>query len=799
MSFLPTASLLARCLGLLLMLGVYGSSSTLAQSPTPGRDAFDGIRIELDQIEATLSRPLQSRDLVELRRRIEPLREQANTLLGEVEPRLADAKERLTQLGPKPADDAPPETGEIKEQREALTKSVAEFDAHVRQIKVTQIRVEQISDRITEQRRALVTAQLLVRSNSVFDPRFWYDLNNAIPRVSRGIRNLIQDWGSHLSDIGFASLVAAGSIALLALGFMLVAYRFLRKHGLYRTPADIPASELAKVLAAFRTAAERSLIAPLVLAAAMAIIGSFDLRPARAIPLEIALISAVVLVSVTRGIMQAVLAPGAPAYRLVNFSDPTAEAVFHATRAMAWIAGVGLVLLALTDIIIAPVAVTVLLNALIALGLVIVALRFLRQTTQNTPSVTEDEPIDVVTQAFGWIRPTLWLVLAGVIAALVAGYVTLGSFIATRIGTAIVISALTVLFLRLLDALIAETFSVASTRARRLAASVGISPRPWELVGTLLAGLIRVGILLIAALIVFGPWRLGGVDSGLDDMVLGMRLGDLRNTAVAILGAGIILAAGFFLVRAVLRWIREQVLPLSGMDSGLQNSVSTILGYAGVALVIGLGLRQLGLDLSNLAIVAGALSVGIGFGLQSIVSNFVSGLILLAERPIRVGDSIVVRGEEGYVRKISVRSTEIETFERATVIVPNSDLISGVVKNWTHTNSQGRVIVPVRVAYDSDADFVRNELIAAALEQPHIIRTPPPRVFLIRFGDTGLEFELRCIVDDVDKGLSTKSDLHLAILRRFRDAGIIIAPPEQRVQTPPTPALPAPGAELKST
>jgi potassium-dependent mechanosensitive channel len=227
----------------------------------------------------------------------------------------------------------------------------------------------------------------------------------------------------------------------------------------------------------------------------------------------------------------------------------------------------------------------------------------------------------------------------------------------------------------------------------------------------------------------------------------------------------------------VLRWIRDKVLPLSGMDAGLQNSVSTILGYAGFALVIGITLRQLGLDLSNIAIVAGALSVGIGFGLQSIVSNFVSGLILLAERPIRVGDSIVVKGEEGYVRKISVRSTEIETFERATVIVPNAEMITGVVKNWTHSNTLSRITVPVRVSYDSDPEVVRDQLVEVACENRFIMQQPPPRVFLMRFSDTGLDFELRCVVSNVEYSLTVRSDLQLAILNRFRERGIMIAPP----------------------
>ncbi len=171
------------------------------------------------------------------------------------------------------------------------------------------------------------------------------------------------------------------------------------------------------------------------------------------------------------------------------------------------------------------------------------------------------------------------------------------------------------------------------------------------------------------------------------------------------------------------------------------------------------------------------------------MSNFVSGLILLAERPIRVGDSIVVKGEEGWVRRIRVRATEIETFDRASVIIPNSELITGVVKNWTHANTMGRIVVKVGVAYDSDPEQVRDILIAIANEHPQVLKTPPPRAFLVAFGDSALNFELRCVVANVENGLAVKSDLHLAILKRFREAGIEIPYPQREIRLSPGEAM----------
>jgi len=181
-----------------------------------------------------------------------------------------------------------------------------------------------------------------------------------------------------------------------------------------------------------------------------------------------------------------------------------------------------------------------------------------------------------------------------------------------------------------------------------------------------------------------------------------------------------------------------------------------------------------GFNLQNVAIIAGALSVGVGFGLQSIVNNFVSGLILLAERPIKAGDWIVVGADQGYVKRINVRSTEIETFDRSTVIVPNSDLISGVVKNWMHNDNSGRVIVDVRVPFQSDPDQVHDLLLEVAQSHPNVLAYPEAKVYLSNFGESALEFQLFCYLGNVDYMLSAKSELRFAVFRTLRENGIEI-------------------------
>ncbi len=243
----------------------------------------------------------------------------------------------------------------------------------------------------------------------------------------------------------------------------------------------------------------------------------------------------------------------------------------------------------------------------------------------------------------------------------------------------------------------------------------------------------------------------------------------------------------FSILVTLVSWMRNEVLPgwikKSRIERGAQEAIVTLSGYLGIIIAAIIGLSLAGFSFTNLAIIAGALSVGIGFGLQNIVNNFISGIILLFERPIRTGDWVVVGNTEGYVRKISIRSTQIETFDRADVIVPNSELISNQVTNWMLRDPWGRVIVPVGVAYGADVEKVRELLLQAAREHPLVIvdglRVPPPRVLFRGFGDSSLNFELRCFIRAIDQRLATQSDLNFAIEKLLREANIQIPFPQR--------------------
>lgn len=261
-----------------------------------------------------------------------------------------------------------------------------------------------------------------------------------------------------------------------------------------------------------------------------------------------------------------------------------------------------------------------------------------------------------------------------------------------------------------------------------------------------------------------------------------VRFGDEALTvlvvAKVVFWISVVLSANILIRRFVLR----RLLARTHFDPGLQFAITKMFGYAFVTLGFYVALVVNGVDLSSLAVVAGALGIGVGFGLQNIVANFVSGLVLLAERPVAVGDRIEVAGVAGNVTKISLRSTVVVTNDNIAIIVPNLELTSHPVTNWSHGDPRVRVRLPVGVAYGTDVEKLRTALLEVAAADPQVLKAPAPAVFFDSFGESSLNFELAVWTEAMSRAPRRfRSDLNFAIERKLREAGIEIPFPQRVV------------------
>ena len=422
------------------------------------------------------------------------------------------------------------------------------------------------------------------------------------------------------------------------------------------------------------------------------------------------------------------LAPHQPQWRLVPVDDATASHILFFVKALLGVYILDTVLVEFGRAIYVPLVMTVaqgfITNVATAVLLLLLLLRPFVPQTGPLRAVNHLDRVDAnAARRLAPLPiklPLLALALAIIVISAI-GYVALGRYIAQQIvltGTVLAAAGLLSLGIR---AVTRRRDDVISPLGSVLEGRFGIERTRQGQIVKLAEIAATIALVLLALPLLMLQWGFAGADirDWAKSLFFGFEVGQFRISLMRILFGIVLFIALLFLTRIIQHWLRERVMAQGRMDPGVANSVDLAVGYAGISIAALVSVSYAGFDVTNLAIVAGALSVGIGFGLQSIANNFVSGLILLAERPIKVGDWIVVGDQQGNVRRISVRSTEIETFDRASLIVPNSELISGRVLNWTHRNMLGRVVLKITTDINTRPKTVIAILDKVAREQPH--------------------------------------------------------------------------------
>jgi small-conductance mechanosensitive channel len=756
----------------------------------PGRaqeDAFgvvDAARAELDRMKATLDDPrADDRDLAQLRDRIDPLTVKIEAALAQIAPQLEAADQRLAQIGAKPAADAPPESADVSRERDAQTATRQKLDDTIKRGRLIEVEARQTGDEITQRRRGLLAQKLFERSRSVIDPTLWRDVVAEAPHDLVSIAALGSNWAAVVqrnADPSAIAIVLASLVAAVILLFP--ARRALATLGERIVAKQAPKSRLRRsATALFRVFA--ATVAPLL--AALCVF--WGLKSAGWMPLNlerifVGLVWASGFLGFAHGMMRALLAPGRPSWRLANFSDAAIAEIKNQPFWCMLIFVLGRLVDRFNETIVAGLSASIATTGLFAvLNAIAFAIALRRFRAARRVEAAEQADGEAVSRP--WLniaRGLAAIAVAVVLIAAATGYVALAQFLANQVIWISSVISLAYLLLIVVDDLVTAAFSSGTGVGRSLSEGMGARPESLEQIGVVLSGLIRVILIAIAASFVLAPWGVESTDvfGWLRYGVTGVQLGGITISVAGVLGAIALVVAGVALTRGVQRWLDRDLLPKTRMDVGLKASISTGVGYIGGVGVIVISLAYLGFSLDRLAIVAGALSVGIGFGLQAIISNFVSGIILLAERPIKAGDWIVIGSDQGNVRRISVRSTEIELFDRSTLIVPNSDFVTKSVKNVTHGAPTGRVQIDLAVSAAIDPAQVKRVAMEVAKSHPAVLGFPEPQLLFNTLGAATNNFSLFCNVQSPRQVGSVKSDLNFALVKAFAEAKMPLGGPD---------------------
>ncbi len=711
---------------------------------------------------------------------LEVERSAARALLAAQRQRVDQLRRQLDALGPPPAE-GQIEVASIAELRAELAERIAAEEGAAGAIQLAETRLGQGIETLTVAARDRMRSRLLTRGATPLDPVTWWVASQDAARAALAIS---REATARLSDPAMRAAAAdrapeAALAVLFALGLLSVAHR---RAGDWTRRATAAEGLSRGALIALGVAATLArLLGPL---AGLALLGwavrAGDLLGPAGEALVGGLGLGLLWVVATHAVTAAFYAPEAPALRLSSLDDKGARRARGAAMALAWVLAADIALDGALEVLALDDRSFVAVNFLLVLAGAAAFWRlkrtYERDAAREEPEAgeaqpalpgadPEDDPRSLQRQ-IGWmLRRAAGLTALAAPALSLAGYYAASrELLFPAAQSALVLGAAA-----LLQALVREAVGAALGPGRT---------------ARLLPILSGAALFLLCLPLIAVIW--GAQWGDLADVgrlaVEGFSVGGSTFRPLDALFFAAVFAIGYGLTRLLQRVLRVSILPQMGVTEGSQSALVSGIGYVGVFIASLVAISATGLDLSNLAIVAGALSVGVGFGLQTIVNNFVSGIILLVERPIKVGDWIEANGIHGTVRKVNVRSTMIETFDRSTYIVPNSQLVAQPVTNFTHSNLMGRLIVAVRVTRDVDPRQVERILMEIGQRHPMVLRRPAPLVLFFDFGPGGtFDFELRVILRDVNLRLDVGSEIRFAIAERFREAGIAFAHPQQDV------------------
>jgi len=730
--------------------------------------------------------------------RLQELVQNIRPIRSRIESRVLDIQTAIRALGPIPdAEQTVPEPDPIAAERTRLNEFLRQERSSLALADLALARARTLENQIGAERRNRLLSHLSDQGPLPFELSTIRGAPTVVADYLATVVDIYQRWWRGLTNrTDSTQFLFFGGLVILA-GFaaaLWIRRELLRRFGHY--DCDEPPPYSRRLIGAVADGAAKGILPAAILIVIIirsetesaTIFGEFGAL------IGLAAGNLMVFILVT-ALLDAVLSPNDPNWRLTDLPPERGHRIMRLVTPLALLFCIDEFVIRSAEAVpsIAAIVTPAFLSAwTFAFNLAqgVFALALLRpslwRATEGDPDLGEAEPDDEEEQETRRRRRrpfwhTVHLVLVattfvGTIAP-AAGFTNLGNYLMNNIlGTAVVIA-----ILYILRGLFREGIGMA-TGSVLVKDRLGVSHSSRSRYKIAARFLLDFLILAAGISIVAPNWGVSQTDlfRFIGTAATELEIGSVTISLTDIVLAIVVFIVSLGLIQALKRSLSERILPETEIEESVRHSITAGTGYIGFVLAAALAIAVAGVDLTNVALIAGALSVGIGFGLQNIVNNFVSGMILLIERPIKVGDWVVVGTNEGFVKQINMRATEIETWQRASVIVPNADLLSQALTNWTHKDKIGRVDVQMGVALDSDIPKVCEIMIEVGKAHPKCRRHPEPHALVMSVGESRINLELRIFTSDVIWVMWIASDLRKEVLRRFKEEGIVI-PYEQRV------------------
>lgn len=796
---------LVHAIVLALLLGSLTTSPAKAQGRTPAPPAatassaagekpelpsVDILRERFDAIPAKID---EEDDYRKWLSDVSAIGTAANQVAARRTEALADIDTRLAGLGPAPAKGAPAEAPDVAQQRSGLAKERSGIDSELKLARLIAVDAEQRSVDIVRQRRELFQTALTTRIDSPLTSTFWRNVRASFPSDWMRLQSLGYELQEMVEKAWEPAHRTGFAVSLAMALFVAIAGTWLAERLLLRlAPARLPPGRLRRSLLAFASVVVHTML--LGLAAQLAWSGltvDEGLSP-RLQSFERASMQLVVFAAFMIALGHALISRKRSSWRLTALSDELATRLAPYPWWLALTALLGGLVIEVNRVVGASLSAEVSAHTVSALLMALVILCALRHLRAPLPSAAQEgrdgEPADAAPPQEPPAPRPIWVGLlvaaaaataCAIVVLLVLGFVALAHMLAGQMVWTGVVFATTYLLFQLVEDVAQAVLSSRGGFGQRLHKGLGIDGKLLDQSAVVASGALRVVLLFYMVIALLAP--LGTAPDEVfrrgSSVNQTLQVGSVTLAPQALLTALAIACAGFVIIRILKRWLSDQFFPNTSLEPGMRSSIVTLLGYVGGVAVIAVALAGLGISVERIAWVASALSVGIGFGLQAIVQNFISGLILLAERPVRVGDWVVLGETEGDVRRVNVRATEIQLGDRSTVIVPNSEFITKTVRNMTLTGAPGRVLLRLPAPLDTDAQRMREVILAAFAAHEGIMGDPEPVVQLEGILNGTLTFLAIGYVSNPRNAGGVRSDLLFSILDSLRKAGLELSPP----------------------